>query len=214
MIMKLSIRMFVIAMTFVFSSAYAQNLCPDNNHPHSIDLGLPDGTKWACCNVGANSPEEKGGYYAWGEPETKSYYGEKNYKYYNINSDNYIILGRDISGTRFDTASILWLEGWQMPTADQMITLINNCTSSWTLLNGMRGKIFEGPNGNAVFFPAAGGRDDDRKDQNIGFGCYWSSTQDPYYRGDAFGLYFYGDNMGISSFNSRFCGQSVRPVKK
>ena len=32
------------------------NCCPDNNHPHAIDLGLPSGTKWACCNVGATKP--------------------------------------------------------------------------------------------------------------------------------------------------------------
>lgn len=41
--------------------------CPDDKHPHMIDLGLPSGTKWACCNVGASSPEEYGGYYTYGE---------------------------------------------------------------------------------------------------------------------------------------------------
>ena len=48
-------------------------ICPDNNHPHMIDLGLPSGTKWACCNVGASSPEKAGGYYAWGETEEKDF---------------------------------------------------------------------------------------------------------------------------------------------
>ncbi len=34
---------------------------PDGGaHPHAIDLGLPSGTKWACCHVGANTPEEYG----------------------------------------------------------------------------------------------------------------------------------------------------------
>ena len=41
--------------------------CPDNNHPHMIDLGLS--VKWACCNVGAVAPEEYGDYFAWGETE-------------------------------------------------------------------------------------------------------------------------------------------------
>ena len=45
--------------------------CPDNNHPHAIDLGLPSRTKWACCNVGANTPEGYGDYFAWGETEKK-----------------------------------------------------------------------------------------------------------------------------------------------
>ncbi len=42
-------------------------LCPDENHPHMIDLGLPSGTKWACCNEGASYPEEYGGYYTFGQ---------------------------------------------------------------------------------------------------------------------------------------------------
>lgn len=40
--------------------------CPDANHPHMIDLGLPSGTLWACCNVGANTPEDYGDYYTFG----------------------------------------------------------------------------------------------------------------------------------------------------
>lgn len=36
-----------------------------------VDLGLPSGTLWATCNVGAYSPEEYGDYFAWGE--TKGY---------------------------------------------------------------------------------------------------------------------------------------------
>ena len=39
--------------------------CPDSHHPHAIDLGLPSGTKWACCNVGARTSEAAGRYYAW-----------------------------------------------------------------------------------------------------------------------------------------------------
>ena len=39
-----------------------------------VDLGLPSGTKWATCNVGASSPEEYGDYFAWGETTTKCCY--------------------------------------------------------------------------------------------------------------------------------------------
>lgn len=41
------------------------NNCPDNNHPHMIDLGLPSGKLWSCCNVGAGSPEQFGNFYSW-----------------------------------------------------------------------------------------------------------------------------------------------------
>lgn len=43
------------------------SLCPDENHPHMIDLGLPSGTKWACCNLGAAKPEDYGNYYSYDE---------------------------------------------------------------------------------------------------------------------------------------------------
>ena len=35
----------------------------------AIDLGLPSGTMWANMNVGAESPQEAGLYFAWGETE-------------------------------------------------------------------------------------------------------------------------------------------------
>ena len=41
--------------------------CPDDKHPHLIDLGLPSGTKWTCCNIGATSPENFGDYFLWDE---------------------------------------------------------------------------------------------------------------------------------------------------
>lgn len=41
--------------------------CPDNNHPHWIDLGLPSGTQWRCCNEGASTPEDYGKYYTFGQ---------------------------------------------------------------------------------------------------------------------------------------------------
>ena len=34
-----------------------------------VDLGLPSGLKWATCNLGADTPEEYGDYFAWGETE-------------------------------------------------------------------------------------------------------------------------------------------------
>ncbi len=56
----------------------------ENDSPQTheyVDLGLPSGTKWATCNVGASSPEDYGDYYAWGETETKSSYNWSMYKW-------------------------------------------------------------------------------------------------------------------------------------
>ena len=48
-----------------------------------VDLGLPSGLLWATCNVGADSPDDYGDYFAWGETETKSDYDWDTYKWCN-----------------------------------------------------------------------------------------------------------------------------------
>lgn len=40
-------------------------LCPDENHPHLIDLGLPSGTQWYCCNKGVHQVDQLGSLYSW-----------------------------------------------------------------------------------------------------------------------------------------------------
>ena len=57
-----------------------------NGHDY-VDLGLPSGTLWATCNVGASKPEGYGNYYAWGETKTKTTYNWDTYKYANGNYD-------------------------------------------------------------------------------------------------------------------------------
>lgn len=201
-----------------YSVEYREHFCPDDNHPHMIDLGLPSGTKWACCNVGAHSPEEFGGYYAWGETEEKSceiyYDAESTYKYcyehtfydeYGAYSEYiYIHIGDDIAGTSYDVAHVKWGGGWRMPSAEQMDELINICQSSWISQNGVYGRVFVGPNGNCVFLPE---------------GCYRSSTlyqEAPPYLGDypfAYTLFLDGEYYFNTEY-IRWPGLPVRPVCK
>ncbi|MDE7377194.1 MAG: hypothetical protein K2N16_10140, partial [Muribaculaceae bacterium] len=49
----------------------------DADESNYVDLGLS--VKWAKCNIDANSPEEIGSYFAWGETTTKDEYSEVNY---------------------------------------------------------------------------------------------------------------------------------------
>ena len=53
---------------------------PDVVHEY-VDLGLPSGTLWATCNIGATTPEGYGDYFAWGETKAKSVYNWEKYKY-------------------------------------------------------------------------------------------------------------------------------------
>ena len=194
--------------------------CPDGNHPHAIDLGLPSGTKWACCNVGASSPEGYGGYYAWGETEEKATYTWDNYKYWtdkdgdgNFDNDECQDLGSDIAGTSYDVAHVKWGGSWRMPSLEQIKELLNNCTSQWTTLNGVYGRLFKGPSGGSVFLPAAGYRWGDRLGLEGSYGYYWSSTQRPGYYG-AFGLYFGSGRAYWYGDFDRGLGYSVRPVSR
>ena len=184
----------------------AYTSCPDSHHPHLIDLGLPSGTKWACCNVGAEKPEDYGGYFAWGETAEKSSYTTYNY----LDEED---IGKDIAGTQYDAATVNWGSPWVMPSKEQMKELKNNCTKEWTTENGVNGRRFTGPNGASVFLPAAGNRWDDDLDNAGSDGLYWSSTLDESYTSDAWNLYFVSGDMGVLP-NYRNSGQSVRPVRK
>lgn len=186
--------------------------CPDDHHPHLIDLGLPSGTKWACCNVGATTPEGYGGYYAWGETEEKDYYDYKgsNYTHWDGSSNNCHDLGSNIAGTQYDVAHIKWGGSWKMPSYDQQTELRDNCSSEWTTVNGINGRIFTGSNGGSIFLPAAGYRWNDYLLNAGSHGYYWSSTESPLGT-DAYELCIYSDNANLSYHYLNF-GKSVRPV--
>ena len=189
---------------------YIKPTCPDTHHPHEIDLGLPSGTKWACSNVGANKPEEYGGYYAWGETEEKSYYDWSTYIHCDGSSGTFHDLGSDISGTEYDVAHVKWGGKWCMPTTAEQRELLNNCTSEWTTLNGVNGRKFISKiNGNSIFLPAAGYRWLGGL-YYAGEGGYWSSTQSP---DDSLADYL-GFDSGHAYWGSlhRDGGPSVRPV--
>lgn len=191
-----------------------ESACPDDNHPHAIDLGLPSGTKWACCNVDANSPEDYGGLYAWGETSTKSEYSKKNYKYSDATGTQFCPIGTNICGTQYDVAHEKWGGSWQMPTLEQIKELLDQCNKGkWATQNGVKGRKFIGPNGSSIFLPFAGYRWEDGLDDIGLFGYYWSSTQNSLYSDDAFSLYL-DFGSACNNFYYRSHGQSVRPVYK
>ena len=185
--------------------------CPDDNHPHAIDLGLPSGTKWACCNVGASKPEDYGGYYAWGETSEKSVYNWDTYAY-GSSWDNCQYIGSDITGTSYDVACVCMGAPWRMPSHEQQVELVDNCTRQWTQQNGVNGILVTGPSGGQVFLPAAGYRWNDYLYYAGSFGYYWSSLPIPG-NGYACRLYFDSGNWNWGDYGYRYYGQSVRAVR-
>lgn len=175
-----------------------------NGHKY-VDLGLPSGTKWATCNVGASQEWEFGDYYAWGETETKEEYYIGNCRTYHMELTN-------ISGNpTFDAATVHWGSTWRIPTKEEMEELIINCSRTWiTSYNGVNGYRMTGPNGNSIFLPAAGRQYEDRYIGETN-GYYWSATSwDGKFRGDH--INFYPDNEFPIYSSYRNYGQPIRPV--
>lgn len=189
--------------------------CPDDHHPHLIDLGLPSGTKWACCNVGATKPEDYGGYYAWGETEEKDIYDWDTYIHCDGSKWNCHDIGSDIAGTQYDAATANWGSPWVMPSREQEKELQDNCTYNMPTYdeNGVRGSWLTGPNGASIFLPIGGfrrGENLERSDARF----YWSSTfYESWTHMEAYGFDFYSGVAYMCSYE-RCLGQNVRPVRR
>jgi hypothetical protein len=194
-----------------------------NNHEW-VDLGLS--VKWATCNIGAESPEDYGDYFAWGETTPKYAYDWSVYKYVsdNINNTNITKYCTDsvygyngftdtltVLELNDDAARANWGGSWRMPTRAEQDELREKCTWTSTTLNGVSGyKVTSKRNGNSIFLPAAGWRYSEYV-ANDWIGYYWSSSlnsDDPYC---AYMLEFGGGEV-ICSYNSRSNGKPVRAV--
>ncbi len=187
-----------------------------------VDLGLLSGTLWATCNVGADSPEGYGNYYAWGETTCKGAYDWETYKWCNgsaktltkycTKSNCGTVDEKTVLELEDDAAHANWGGGWRMPTEEEWRELMDRCTWTWTAQNGVKGRKVTGPNGKSIFLPAAGYYDDGSL-LSVGiYGIYWSSsiiTDHPF---NAFSLNFHSKNLYIYRLHSRCRGRSVRPV--
>ena len=174
-----------------------------NGHEY-VDLGLPSGTLWATCNVGASEPEEYGDYFAWGETSAKSRYTGSNYTYHNYPQTLPLVK---------DVANRYWGHGWRMPTKEEQDELRNSSYTTWiwTLRDGINGyKITSKLNGNSIFLPAAGRRIDSVLEYEGNLGYYWSSSSK-----NKLGEAYY---LSLSSraldwyYTGCYKGLSVRPV--
>ena len=190
-----------------------------------VDLGLPSGTLWATCNVGASAPEEYGDYFAWGETEPKDYYDWSTYKWCNGTSStmtkyctnsgygyNGFVDNKTELDPEDDAAYVNWGPSWRMPTTEQQRELYENCSSVWTTQNGVNGRLFTGSNGNTLFLPAAG----DRWYESLYYvgsdGYYWSRTLYSSLRGSAYTLDFNSGSVGWYG-DDRRAGVPVRAVR-
>lgn len=159
-----------------------------NGHQY-VDLGLPSGTLWATCNIGASAPEELGDHFAWGEIETKKEYSWTTYKWCdgdNCNLSNQTLIkycdrggygmidGKISLEPEDDVAHVNWGGDWHIPTKAEFQELMDNCTAAWIKLSdGLHAYKFTGANGNSIIMPAAGEMNKTTFDEDEFY--YWSS---------------------------------------
>ena len=200
-----------------------------NTPAEAVDLGLPSGTKWASYNLGASSPEDPGGRYAWGETEEKLVYSSNTYVNYEKSTDKYRNIGNDISGTVYDAAHVKWGGLWHMPSQAEIEELVSFCTYEWTTHKGVKGGKFIGPNGNSIFLPI----NKPALEWEYDLGCYWLGFDDfpgmltGYYDdqsnmyascltlySDGTTSYYYDSDYGVSGSDGlcRSEGCMIRPV--
>ena len=180
---------------------------PNANGHEYVDLGLPSGLLWATCNVGANTPEEYGDYFAWGETSTKAEYKESTSLTYGKEMD-------DISGDpQYDAATANWGGGWRMPTYDELNELRTQCVWTRTTQNGIKGyKVTSNTTGNSIFLPVAGYKLQTWCTDGGSAGYYWSSTPNEWNSGSAWGLLTGYSNDIKVEIVGRPDGLSIRPV--
>ena len=198
----------------------------------AIDLGLPSGVKWASCNLGADSPEGYGDYYAWGETSTKDSFGWNSYKWgnertaltkYNYSSD----FGTTVDHKRVldladDAANAKWGGYWRIPTDDDWKELSANTTREWTddyNGTGIKGVILtstvDGYTDKSLFFPASGYNTTGVN--GVGSNVRsWSSNIHPsmkngYGPADAI-TRLYGKTSYFYEYTDRAWGLTIRPV--
>ena len=201
--------------------------------PEAKDLGLS--VKWASFNLGATKPEDNGVYYAWGE--TEPYYSrlvpstiwkegkEAGYDWPSYKWCN----GSSSSITKYNTSALTQLEPeddaahvklgdkWRIPTEDEWAELRNNCSFTWTSLNGVNGLLVTslkpGYTNVSIFLPAAGVVGNTSLYYLGESGFYWTSGNNTSNKENAGYNTFETGSSGLGyGWIDRCYGLSIRPV--
>lgn len=196
----------------------------NNNGYDYVELGLPSGTLWSTCNVGADKPSDYGLYFQWGDTQgfTKEQAGKDkqfnwaDYKW-NPSGDGETLTKYANTGVSLeledDAANANMGGDWHIPTPEQIQELLDNATSIWSTLDDVNGRLFTSKkdSSKSIFIPAAGDALGSSVYINGRYGNIWSSMLSTY--GVNYGQYLYFNSDAIYPFSLfRFYGFSVRGV--
>ena len=144
----------------------------NNNGYDYVDLGLPSGTLWATCNVGASKPSDGGLYFEWGNTQGWTIdqvgfgEGKKRFRYDDykwavkesfLTFSKYTTIGASLE-LEDDAANANMGGDWHMPSPTQAQELLDNTTSKWTILDRINGYLFTSmkDTSKSIFIPMAG----------------------------------------------------------
>lgn len=184
-----------------------------NGHTY-IDLGLPSGTKWATCNLGATNPEDYGDYYSWSEtkPHSENVLNERLWheNELGILRRHGAIDDNDNLTAEYDAATANWGGKWRMPTKVEFEELFRTCETE----AHEDYVLFIGPNGNTLILPYAGEKEQSIFRTTYGIsggriGHYWSASADSWHH---LSCYYYALKSHRIFKSYSHMGYSVRPV--
>lgn len=187
-----------------------------------VDLGLPSGTKWARCNVGASQPWEYGEFFAWGEIIAKEAYYQYNLRFNEGGDETFALSKYDGAVTVLlpedDAASVNMGASWRMPTKEETEELARHCVWERAMLNGVPGEKIIGMNGNSIFLPYTGFRYKNEYREEGWSASFWTSSLDPAHPEKAYYLYS-GISDGVDVHKQimeieRYPGTAIRAVTK
>lgn len=185
-----------------------------------VDLGLPSGTLWATCNVGATGISDYGYLFQYNIPNAFKYGDNETplstvkYTMNQFNSYKYRIC------KPIDIANKFMSGESQMPTHDDLIELKKNTTHSIERINGVKGMLLKSKiNNKTLFFPFSGTYSA-REDKFYGIEqetCIWSKTnfsETSIGNEYAYCMYLCEDNYYEIYGNVKTAGLSVRGIIK
>ena len=194
-----------------------------------VDLGLPSGTLWAKCNIGAPTETDYGDYFMWGSttPDNNHTCNWANTPFNNgssefdeayFNSIKNTVCPNGVLAKEYDAAYKATNGIGRMPTTDECDELIKFTDNQWVTNHkgtGVNGWMFTSKTDTSkyIFIPASGFRDN----SSFNFedsGNVWSSSLDDGVPGDAWQLYFTSDGIDTNYEDAWSLAFAVRAVRK
>ena len=177
----------------------------------AVDLDLPSGRKWANMNLGANTPNESGLYFAWGDTEGHEDGSDDTFYRSDYEDRPASKIDTDLP-LEHDAAHAMLGGDWHMPTKEDFQELYDNCKRSWVDVKGKKGCLFTSKiNGNSIFLPAAGNYNCASLNGRGSNGYYWSAS----FNNSSYAYYLYFNSSDVyPQYNyGRYYGFSVRAVQ-